>query len=278
MVKIMSDTSTLYSIKEGEKNNVIINPLSVTINEETYKEYEEISPKEFIGKINGGNIPSTSQPSIGNTVELYENNKEDDILNITMSDGLSGTYSSACTAREMVDNKDNIYVLNSRTLCGPQRYLVNKAVELANKDYKMKEIIEVLEDKISNSKSFLIPKDFDFLRRGGRLTPIAAKIGSMLKLIPVLTITEDGSRLEKFSLKRTISSAVDIIVDEFQKMNVNEEYIIYICHAGDEATANKCKERIKRTLTNTEIEIFELSPVFIAQGGPECISIQTIKK
>lgn len=277
MIKIISDTSTLYTVEEGKEKGVVINPLSVVINEETFREYEDIKPKEFVNKINEGLMPTTSQPPIGNTIEIYEVNKDYELLNITMADGLSGTYSSACAAKEIVEN-NNIYVFNSRTLCGPQRHLVDIAVELVNKKYNINEIIEVLEEKIKNSKSFLIPNDFDYLKRGGRLTPLAAKIGSMLKLVPILTSTEDGTRLEKYALKRTFNSALDSIIEEFKKMNVNEEYIIYVCHGDDEATANKCKERIERNLSNVHVEVYELSPVFIAQGGPKCISIQTIKK
>lgn len=185
MIKIISDTSTLYSVNEGEKKGIVINPLSVIINNKTYREFEDIDSKEFIQLINENHMPSSSQPSIGNTVELYEKYKDYEILNITMADGLSGTYSSACTAKDMVENNEKIHILNSKTLCGNQRYLVEKSIELVKEGYKIEEIIRILEDKVSSSKSFLIPNDFEYLRRGGRLTAIAAKLGSILKFVPI---------------------------------------------------------------------------------------------
>lgn len=278
MIKIISDTSTLYSVNEGEKKGIVINPLSVIINNKTYREFEDIDSKEFIQLINENHMPSSSQPSIGNTVELYEKYKDYEILNITMADGLSGTYSSACTAKDMVENNEKIHILNSKTLCGNQRYLVEKSIELVKEGYKIEEIIRILEDKVSSSKSFLIPNDFEYLRRGGRLTAIAAKLGSILKFVPIITQTEDGMRLEKYGLKRTMNSAVDEIIRCFKDMNIDSTFKIYIGHGQYLEMAEKIKERIQKSFADVEIEIIELGPVFITQGGPKAISIQVIKK
>ena len=79
MAKIVSDTSTLYSISEGAKHNIAINPLNVTINNKTYLEFEEISPKEFLGIINEGHLPTSSQPSIGRVLDSYEQFKDEPV-------------------------------------------------------------------------------------------------------------------------------------------------------------------------------------------------------
>lgn len=136
-------------------------------------------------------------------MDVYNQYPEDEIINITLADGLSGTYNSACTARTMVDHAENITVINSRTLCGPQRYLVEVAVKLAQANKTKAEIIEELEKLIQTSKSFLIPNDFDYLVRGGRLSPLVGKIGGLIKLVPVMTLSEDSTRLDKFATKRT---------------------------------------------------------------------------
>lgn len=100
MIKIISDSSILYSAKEWEENNIDIAYLSVTIDNKTYKEREEIDTEEFIKIINEGNIPTTSQPSVGEVVNLYNKYPEDEIINIALADGLSGTYNSACMAKK----------------------------------------------------------------------------------------------------------------------------------------------------------------------------------
>lgn len=278
MIKIISDTSTLYSVEEGKNKGLIINPLSVTINNEDFKEYVEITPKEFVKKIKLGAMPSTSQPSIGQTINLYEKYKENEIINITLADGLSGTFSSACAAKESIENNENIHIINSKTLCGCQRHLVEKAVELVEKGCSVNEIIKTIEELSATAKSFLIPKDLEYLKRGGRLTPIAAKVGGLLKVVPILTTTKNNDKIEKFAIKRTINSAIDTIIKEFEKSNINEDYKIYICHGDNIGLAEKIKERIEDAYHNIEIEIYELSPVFITHAGPESVAIQAIKK
>ena len=198
MVRIISDSSTMLNVKEGKEHGITISPLSVTINGKSYREQEEITAEEFIKLINEGFMPTTSQPSIGEKMHLYETlAKDDEIIDITIADGLSGTYHSACTAKDDCPHNDNIHVFNSKTLCGPHRYLVLKAVDLASKGFTAKQIIQELKTLQQHEKSFLIPSDFAFLKRGGRLTPIAATIGGLLKIVPVMTLTDDKSKLEK---------------------------------------------------------------------------------
>ena len=98
MLHIVTDSSTMYSVKEAQAQEFDLAPLSVTINNKTYKEYEEIRTPEFVEIIRHGYLPVSSQPSIGDVLDMYQRQPEGDILNITMADGLSGTYSSACSA------------------------------------------------------------------------------------------------------------------------------------------------------------------------------------
>lgn len=278
MIKIMSDSSALYSIEEGQANSVDISPLVVTINDKTYIEYEEISSKEFIDLINEGYIPMSSQPPIGQVANLYNKYPDDEIINISMADGLSGTYNSACMAKNMDSNPERIEVINSRTLCGSQRYLVDLAVKLVENGYSKAEIIKEIEKYIETSISFLIPNDFDFLVRGGRISSLVGKIGSAIKLVPVMMLAEDGKSLTKFTAKRTFKKAIKKITEHFIENNVNNEYKIYITHALDLDLAEEAKNVILNEIPGVDVEIKELGPVFITQGGPSCVAIQSIKK
>lgn len=278
MIRIISDSSTLYSVEEAKKNNLDITPLSVTINNKSYKELVEIQTEEFVEIINQGHLPISSQPSIGEVVEVYNKYPEDEIINITLADGLSGTYNSACAARTMVDHEDSITVINSRTLCGPQRYLVDVAVKLAEANKTKAEIVEEIETLIQASKSFLIPNDFDYLVRGGRLSPLVGKIGGLIKLVPVMTLSEDSTRLDKFATKRTFKKAIQEICDTLKEFGVNDQYKIYITHACTEELANTAKEVIIKNIENANIEMMVLTPAFTTQGGPNCVAIQAIKK
>lgn len=276
MVQIISDTSTLYSVREGKEKNIEIVPLQVTIQSKTYVEFEEIQSKELIDLINQGGIPSSSQPTIGRVLEAYEKHKDQPILNITMADGLSGTYQSAYMAKNQ--SEGDITVLNSKTLCGPHRYLVNKAVKLAENGKSVEEIVDILTPSIQNSVSFLIPQDFEFLRRGGRCSKVAASLGGLLKLVIVMKQSDDGKQLDKHVLARTYRKALASICDAFHEKGVDEDYVISISHATNQEQVNDTYQFIHQSFPNTEIEIFDLSPVFITQGGPGCLAIQAIKK
>lgn len=279
MIRIISDSSTLYSIEEGKKNKIDIAPLSVTINGETYRENEDITTEEFIKIINEGHLPISSQPSVGEVVNLYEKYPDDEIINISMADGLSGTYNSACMAKNMCQNSNNIEVVNARTLCMPHRYLVECAVKMADMGKSKNEILDEINKLINSSKSYLIPKDFDYLVRGGRLSPLVGRIAGMINLVPVVTLSEDSTRLDKFTTSRTLKKAVGKICDALIEAGIDSNHNIYITHAcAGEETIESVKKIISDKIENADIQVNILGPVFTTQGGPGCIAIQTIKK
>lgn len=276
MTKIISDTSTLYDAKEAKQNGFTVIPLIVTIDGKSYRELEEIKAPEFLDLVQQGHIPSSSQPPIGEVLEAFESTDEE-ILNISMADGLSGTYQSACMAKQQCE-KENVHVINSATLCGPHRHLVEKAVAYAKEGKGALEIIDLLQDSIHHSQSFLIPQDFDFLKRGGRCTAMAAKIGGILKFVPVMTLTEDCKHLEKHHLARTFKKALASVKESFVNFGVNKDYIISISHALNNDQTQTTIQYFKDAFPETEIQVFELSPAFITQGGPGCVAIQCIKR
>lgn len=277
-MKIITDTGALLSPKEGEKIGVDVLPLNVIADKKSYKEYVDVTSQEFLDIVKEGHVPSSSQPSIGEIMELFEKYPEEDILVINMADGLSGTYQSTVSAKESVEHSENIHVINSMTLCGPQRYLVEKAVALREQGLDIHHIMKELHKSIACEKSFLIPQDFGFLKRGGRLTPLAATLGGMLKITPIMTTTKDAKRLEKYAMKKTFKSAVKEIMKAFQELGVNEDFKIYVTHAGVLKQAQDVVKQLQTVFENTVIEMYDLSPAFIAQGGPGCVAVQAIRK
>ena len=224
--------------------------------------------------INRGNEKYPEEKFMGYCIDCLD----DEIINISMADGLSGTYQSACGAREMVDNKEKITVINSKTLCGPHRYLVEKAQKMKIEGHSAKDIIAWLEKAIETAESFLIPQDFDFLRRGGRLTSMAATFGSVLKLKPIMTQTQDGKRLDKFAVKRTMKAAVGTIIEHLKKKGVDKRHILYVSHANAIEDAKKVIAQLKETFGDVEIHMLDLGAAFVTQGGPKCVAIQYIEK
>ena len=170
MVRIVSDSSTMYSSQQAKDAGFAIAPLSVTIAGKTYKELDEIQLDEFVHIIGQGHMPTSSQPALGDVIAMYEACGDEEVINISMADGLSGTYSTAVAAVQNVEN-DKITVVNTGTLCGPHRYMVEVATKMAHAGATKQEILNKLHALMETDLSFLIPSDFDYLRRGGRLSP-----------------------------------------------------------------------------------------------------------
>ena len=278
MVRIISDTSTLYSTTQAQEAGFCVAPLSVTINGRTYREFDEISSEEFVAIINQGHMPTSSQPAIGEVHELFESCSEDEIVNISMAAGLSGTYNSAVAAAELCDHSGSISVINTRTLCGPHRYLVEQAVQWANNGDSRETIVAKLNQLMDTAKSYLVPADFDYLRRGGRLSPLVSYVGKAANLTPVMTQTEDGQRLTIASIRRGYPHAVKYIVKELQKAGVGTGWQVQISHADAMDKAVMTRDALKEAMPGADYVILPLSPAFITQGGPGCVAVQYIHK
>lgn len=278
MVQIITDSSVLYTMEDAKAKGFEAIPLCVNIADFEGRDMH-LDMRAFYDKIAEGNHPKSSQPPIGEVVDVFEKYSDCDIINISMADGLSGTYQSACMAKEMVENKDRITVLNSKTLCGPHRYMVEKAQEMKEAGKTAKEIIAWLEHAIEAHESFLMPQDFDFLRRGGRLTPMAATIGSVLKLKPIMTQTPDGKKLDKFGIKRTMSAAFKTVVEHAKAKGITaESHVFYVSHAEAPKDAQNAIELLKKNFEGADIRLLDLGAAFVTQGGPQCVAIQYIEK
>lgn len=277
MVQIITDSSTLYTEQEARAAGFEAVPLCVHVGDLEGRDLQ-VDMDDYYQRIRSGQIPMSSQPPIGDVLDAYEKYPDADIINISMADGLSGTYQSACSAREMSQHPEKITVFNSRTLCGPHRYLVEQAQKMKEEGKTAGEILNWLKEAVKRTESFLIPQDFQFLRRGGRLTPVAAALGSVLKLKPVMRLTDDGKKLDKFIVKRTMSAAVRGIADYLKGKQLDARHVLYISHADAPDDAQQIKKLFEELFTGLEIHILELSPVFVAQGGPKCVAIQYIER
>ena len=276
MVRIISDTATLYSTTQAREAGFAVSPLSVTIAGKTYREFDEISAEEFVSIIQQGHMPTSSQPAIGEVTDLYGQYGDDEIINIAMAAGLSGTYNSAVAAAELCDNSDKITVVNTRTLCGPHRYMVEKAVQWAKEGLSKEEILEKLNALMDSAWSYLVPADYDYLRRGGRLSPLVSYVGKAANLTPVMTQTENGERLTIAAIRRGFSHAVKFIVKELEKAGIGKGWKVQISHAGCADKAQKVLEAMKEAMPEADYSIIPLSPAFITQGGPGCFAVQYV--
>ena len=174
-------------------DRVHVVPLTVHFGEEELVDGVTIDKKTFYERLVESDVlPSTSQATPEAFMREFEKAKQagEQAVVITVASKLSGTYQSAVlAAREY----EHIHIVDTKTLAGAEGYLVQKAIELRAKGLGLEEIKIEIEKSIEASASFVIPADFEFLKRSGRLTPIAAKISSMIKIVPVMTLTAFSS-------------------------------------------------------------------------------------
>ena len=276
-MRIITDTASLFSPEEGKAVGISVVPTCVIHGDKVYRDYEEMQVDTLLNMIAGGATPTTSQPAIGDLLDVFEETTEE-TLGLFIGDGLSGGYQSAVGAKNSIEENEHIHIVDTKTLAGAEGYLVQKAIELINQGLNMDAIKTELEKSIESSASFVIPADFEFLKRSGRLTPIAAKISSMIKIVPVMTLTEDKKKITLFTIKRSWKKATEAIAEQLKKLGVNEEYIIYICHGGDLQAAKTVLAQVKESFENVTTKLMCLSPSMLTHGGPGCVLIQAVKK
>lgn len=276
-MKIVSDTASLFSREAGDAKGITIVPACVICEGVVYKDYEEITAEGFLDLVMTGHVPTTSQPAIGDLIDTFEADKEE-TLALFIGDGLSGGYQNAVGAKNSMDDSEHVRILDTKTLAGAEHYLVKKAADLRNAGLDLDAIEKELLKSIESSASFVIPADFEFLKRSGRLTPIAAKVSSMIKIVPVMTQTDNKKKITLFTIKRSWKKAIAAILDQFEKIGVNEEYIIYVCHGGDLKAADLVMEKVKERFSKLEVVLMSLSPTMMTHGGPGCVLLQAIRK
>lgn len=274
---IMTDTPSLFSPADIENSGLVVIPACTIIDNRAYKDFEDIDTASFLKRLEGGEIATSSQPAIGDIIETYEKYCGEEIIVLPIGGGLSGTFDNMESAKKLAECEENIHILDTKTLAGPQHYMVKKAMALRDAGMSAAEIINELQKSVDTAISFVIPVDFDFLKRSGRLTPFAAKLGTIMKLVPVMTQTEDKRKITKFCIKTSKKSAFDAIVERLVELCVGEGYLITVCHGGAEEEAAACADTLRKSFEGAVVETHLLPPSLVCHGGPGCILIQAVK-
>lgn len=128
-MRIVADSSVMFSVEEGARRGMTVLPLTVSIDGTTWLEYEDISSEEFLALVRAGALPQSASPPPALTLAAYDTDEE--VVHLAMADGLSGAYEVACGLRAQARHPERVHVLNTRTLCVPHRALACYAVQLA---------------------------------------------------------------------------------------------------------------------------------------------------
>lgn len=278
---IVTDTTSAMNKEIAAAHGIELISLSVIVDGQEYKDQVDISTEQLYDYLKNGKTPSTSQPNTGYLIEKMEAWQKENyeaIIVVTCSADLSGTNNGFHLAKDTV-GLDNVYIYDSRQVGAPVMDMAIRAKQLADEGKDVDEIFKVLEEKTKHSFSFLYPDNFDQLSRSGRLSPMAARMASMLKIKALLCLDEQGKSVDKYSMSRTEVKVLKAITDKFHELGVNaEKYKIYISHADNIVFAKKAKLLLQTTFHGIEVEINNLPAVLTCHGGLACCALHSTYK
>jgi len=273
-IAIVSD-STAYIPKDLiEKHNIHIIPLSVGFGNEFYREEVDISSTEFYDKVReGGDLPTTSQPSVGAFVELYEDLAKDydDVISIHISKELSGTYDTSITASTMVEGI-TVHSFDSSVSAMIQGFFVIEACEMVENGAKPEEIMNRLEDMKDTAVAYFMVDDLSHLQRGGRLSSGQALVGSLLRIKPILHL-KDGFIVpyEKIrTRKRAINRLISLLEEDLKDKEVKR---ILFTHSNNREAALDIQKQLLEKYPDIDTVLSDLGPVIGTHLGEGAIGI-----
>lgn len=271
-IQIVVD-STAYLTKEYiNENNIEVAHLSVELDEVREKEGFPGSFKEFFTRFEESeSFPKTSQPPVGEFAECYKRAFErgDEIIVITFSSKLSGTYASAQLAADMFEDK-KITVIDSQTAVGNYRALVHKAIELAKLKVDTETILEEIKNIQDNMSVSLTVESLEYLKRGGRLSNMQAVIGTLLNIKPIIGLI-DGELIATDKV-RGKKKALELM---FSKIPLHVKKIS-VEHVEHQEEAERIKSMLENKFEHAEITVSEIGPVIGSHIGPKSIGICSI--
>lgn len=283
-IAIVTDSNSGITRAEGEKLGIYVIPMPFYINEKLYYEDITLSQEDFYHFLKENASISTSMPSLADMTELWDRLLADyeAVIHIPMSSGLSGS----CGAAQMMarDYEGKVFVVDNRRISVTQKKSVLDAKALADAGWSAADIRQYLEETASDSSIYITLSTLYYLKKGGRITPAAAALGTLLRLKPVLQI--QGEKLDAYAKSRTMKSARQTMLDAIQKdcterfgdpsaSNMN----IMVAYSGiDRTEADSWREEVQAAYPSHSIMFDPLSLSVSCHIGDGAIAITCAKK
>ncbi|MCM1119526.1 MAG: DegV family protein [bacterium] len=283
-VAIITDSNSGITQSQGKEMGIFVLPMPFFINEETYYEDISLTQDQFYEKLQGGADIHTSQPSPESVMQLWNEvlKDYDEIVHIPMSSGLSGSCQSAIMLAQ--DYEGRVQVVNNQRISVTQRQSALDAKLLASKGMSALEIKNFLEEDKFNSSIYIMLDTLYYLKKGGRITPAAAALGTLLKLKPVLQI--QGEKLDAFAKARTTNQGKSIMINaikndienRFGGMTEDKHIWLQIAHTANEEAAEAYRNEILEQFPGYDIHIDPLSLSVACHIGPGALAFACCKK
>ena len=283
-IAIATDTNSGMMPREHEAEGIFVLPMPFIVDGVSQLESVELSRDDFYEKLISDADISTSQPSVGELTEFWTEilKTYDEVVHIPTSSVLSNSYATALTLSKEFDGK--VRVVDNRRISIALKASVFDAVALREQGKSAEEIQTVLEDMRTDYSVYVSIETMKYLKKGGRVSPAAAAIGSMLKLRPVLRLC--GDKLEKFALPRTLvkpkelmlKALLDDLAGKYKESLEKGEMRLCIAYANNAEDAFAFREEVEKRIPNVPILWNDPISLSIAcHTGPQAISLSCMR-
>ncbi len=285
-IAIVTDSNSGITQSEGKELGIYVIPMPFMIGENEFFEDINLTQDEFYEKLKDGVNICTSQPNLGQVSEFWDNllKDYDEIIHIPMSSGLSGSCQSAYMLSQEDEYEGKVFVIDNQRISVTQRQSAIDARDMAAKGLSGSQIAEILMREKFESSIYIMLDTLYYLKKGGRITPAAAAIGTLLKLKPVLQI--QGEKLDAFSKARTsnigreqmINAIKNDIEHRFGGLEKAKENVhLAIAYTYDKSIAEDFKEQVLTHFPGFDIVVSPLSLSVACHIGPGALALAVSK-
>ncbi len=271
----MTDSNSGITQKEARELGIRVVPMPFYIDGQLFYEDITLTQKEFYEKLSGDADISTSQPSPADVMEIWEEllDEYDEVVHIPMSSGLSTSCETAMMLARDFDGK--VFVVNNQRISVTQRQAVLDALELAAAGKSGQQIHDILMREKMESSIYITVDTLKYLKKGGRVTPAAAALGTVLNLKPVLTI--QGEKLDAFAKVRGLKSAKKVMKEAMEK-DIRERFRgkrvhLEAAHTCTEEEAEEWKRELEEYFPGYDIHMDALSLSVACHIGPGAMAV-----
>lgn len=279
----MTDSNSGITQKEAAGLGISVLPMPFMINDTTYFEDINLTQDRFYEFLENDAVVSTSQPSPDSLIHMFHKllAEYDEVVHIPMSSGLSGSCQTACILAQELEFDGKVFVVNNQRISVTQTQSVLDAVELAKKGYDGAQIKKILEEDKFNSSIYIMLDTLFYLKKGGRITPAAAALGTLLKLKPVLQI--QGEKLDAFAKARTKSAGKSMMLQAIKNdienrfggfdESAKERVTLHIAYTKDAKEAELWKQEVMDAFPGFRLRMAPLSLSVACHIGPGALAL-----
>ena len=282
-IAVVTDSNSGITQSQAKELGIYVLPMPFMINEDTFYEDITLTQEQFYEKLKEGANVITSQPTPDSVMKMWDSllTDYDEIVHIPMSSGLSGSCQSASMLAQQYEGR--VQVVNNQRISVTQRQSALDALQLAARGMNAAEIREFLEADKFNSSIYIMLDTLYYLKKGGRITPAAAALGTILKLKPVLQI--QGEKLDAFAKARTSTQGKSLMINAIRNDMENrfggadkDAIWLQVAYTYDLAAASLLKEEVMQAFPGFDIHMDPLSLSVACHIGPGALAVACCKK